>query len=94
MTILKVRDVLKGLGKKGFFPEEGDHTHLILHLNGKKTIIRTKVSHGSNEINDSLINLMSIQTKLDKKKFIDLINCPLSMEEYLQELRNQGISLS
>jgi hypothetical protein len=94
VTILKIRDILKGLEKKGFHSEEGDHTHLILHFNGKKTIIRTKVSHGSNEIGDNLINLMSIQTKLDKKKFIDLVNCPLSMENYLQELRNQGVSLS
>ena len=92
MTTLKVRDVLKGLEKKGFCLEEGDHTHLILRLDGKKTIVR-KVSHGSTEIGDNLINLMSIQIKLDKT-FLDLINCPLSMDAYVQELQNQGISLS
>ena len=90
MATLKARKILSGLEKKGFVQAEGDHTYLILYVNGKKTSIRTKVSHGSNEINDYLINKMSMQVKLERKKFLDLVNCPLSLERYLEELRSQG----
>jgi hypothetical protein len=94
MTTLKVRDILTGLGKKGFVQSESDHTHLIFFLNGKKTSIRTKVSHGSSEINDHLINLMSMQIKLDKKQFIDLVTCPFTLGDYLKELETQGYAFS
>ena len=90
MAALKARKILSGLEKKGFVQAEGDHTYLILYVNGKKTSIRTKVSHGSNEINDYLINKMSMQVKLERKKFLDLVNCPLSLQRYLEELRSQG----
>jgi len=90
LAALKARKVLSGLEKKGFVQAEGDHTFLIFYVNGKKTSIHTKVSHGSNEITDYLINKMSIQVKLEKKKFLDLVNCPLSLKRYLEELKSQG----
>ncbi|MCW4024701.1 MAG: hypothetical protein NWF01_06660 [Candidatus Bathyarchaeota archaeon] len=90
MAILKARKVLSGLEKKGFVQAEGDHTFLIFHVNGKKTSIRTKVSHGHNEIDDYLINKMSMQVKLEWNKFLDLINCPLSLERYLEDLKSRG----
>jgi len=94
MVTIKMRDIVHGLGKKGFCASESDHTRLVLYVNGKKTEIRTKVSHGSNEINDHLINLMSIQVKLEKDQFIDLIDCPLTLNDYLKELEKQGITFT
>lgn len=91
MTSIKTRKVLNGLIKKGFYLSPGDHKHLVFQVDGKKTSIRTKVSHGSKEINDYLINLMSIQIKLGKKQFIDLIGCPMTSKAYLNELQKQGI---
>jgi hypothetical protein len=90
LGVLKARRVLNGLEKKGFVQAEGDHTFLILYVNGKKTSIHTKISHGSNEINEYLINRMSIQLKLERKKFLDLVNCPLSIEQYIEELKFKG----
>lgn len=90
MTTLKVREVLRGLEKKGFLRSEGDHTFLIFYVNGKKTSIHTKVSHGSDEVDDHLINRMSIQVRLEKKKFVEMVNCPFSSEDYLKELKTQG----
>ncbi len=94
MVTIKVRDVLNGLEKKGFSRSEGDHSHLVFYVDGKKTAIRTKVSHGSSEIDDRLIHLMSIQLRLDKRKFIDLICCPLTLDDYLKELEEQGITFT
>lgn len=91
MTTIKTFKVVKGLKKKGFCQEEGDHTRLVFLFDGKKTKIRTKVSHGSKEISDYLINRMSIQLKLEKKQFLDLVDCPMSSMDYLKELQKQGI---
>lgn len=91
MPTMKVRDVLVGLNKKGFLQDENDHKHLILYVNGKKTIVRTKVSQGASEINDHLINLMSMQLHLEKKEFMDLVNCPLSFDDYIKKLNNAGL---
>ncbi len=64
MTVLKSKEVIKSLTKKGFKVSEGDHSHLVLHSGDKMTSIRTKVSHGSKgEVNDSLISKMSYQVK-------------------------------
>lgn len=90
MTILKAKEVVSNLEKKGFLRVENKHTFLIFQVNGKKTSIRTMVSHGSNEIDDYLINKMSIQVKLEKKKFIDFASCPFSTEDYLNELKGLG----
>jgi predicted RNA binding protein YcfA (HicA-like mRNA interferase family) len=94
MVTVKARDVLTGLGKKGFSLSQGDHSHLIFCVGGKKTAIRTKVSQGRSEIDDHLVNLMSMQVKLEKKKFIELINCPLTLNDYLRELEQQGITFT
>ncbi len=91
MVSIKMNDILHGLAKKGFIRSEGDHSHFVLYVAGKKTFIRTKVSHGGSEIGDHLIGLMSWQLKLDKEKFMDLIYCPLTLDAYLKELENQGI---
>lgn len=91
MTPIKTNKVLRGLTKKGFCLAKGDHKHLIFYVDGKKTSIRTKVSHGSREISDSLINQMSIQIGLEKKQFINFIDCPLSVKDYLKEIQKKGL---
>ena len=45
----KSREIKEGLIKKGFLPEQRDHTYLFLHVEGRKSSVRTKVSHGSKE---------------------------------------------
>ena len=91
MAVLKTRDVIKALTKKGFRSIEGDHTFLILYTNGIKTSIRTKVSRGSREIGDSLINIMASQLKLDKRGFKELIDCQKSEEDYIQQLKKERL---
>jgi len=93
MSPIKTNDIIHGLERKGFVRSEGDHSHFVLHLNGKRTLIRTKISHGNSEIGDRLIGLMSWQLKLDNKKFMDLIYCPLTLDGYLEELHNQGVQI-
>ena len=91
MATLKTRKIINSLTAKGFMPQNGDHKYLLFFVNGKKTRIKTKVSHGEDEIGDFLISQMQQQTHLKKKQdFLDLVNCPLSQRDYENILRSQG----
>jgi hypothetical protein len=78
------------LRQKGFLPHNGDHVYYYLYVDGKKTVVRTKISHGEKEIGDNLLSLMARQVKLTKKLFGDLIDCPLTHDQYVTQLRNAG----
>ena len=92
MTTFKSKQVEKALEKKGFIKVVTHHKRFYFNNNeGKRTEVRTYISHGKKEINDYLIESMSKQTKLSKEQFINLINCPLSKDEYIEILKAQGI---
>lgn len=87
----KSKKVERSLLKKGFHAEPRDHWCYVFYLNGKRTRVKTHTSHCNQEINDYLINKMSKQVHLSKAEFIDLIECPLSAEEYELILLENGI---
>ncbi|GMO60917.1 MAG: hypothetical protein Ta2D_06660 [Rickettsiales bacterium] len=95
MTSRKAKDIIKAFNKKGFVEKEyGDHYYFVYYtVANQKTIIKTKLSRGSNhnEIGDSLLNPMAKQCFLDKKDFINLVDCPLSREEYEKKLKNKKV---
>lgn len=91
MTTCKTKDVSAKLRKKGFVRnDDADHCQYFLYADGVKTKIRTKMSHGEREIGDALIQKMSKQLKLDKREFLDLVECRLDGETYLQMMRERG----
>lgn len=79
----KQADVERSLLNKGFQAGSGDHNYFFYHSKaGKKTIVRTKTSHGSREIDDNLLAQMAKQCKLSNKDFGLLVECPLSRDDY------------
>ena len=50
------KEIGAGLQKKGFVPRENDHTFYHLIVNGKKTVISTKISHGDSSIVVNAVN--------------------------------------
>lgn len=90
MSALKTKEVQKNLCKKGFESHHTDHEIFIYVLNGKKTNIRTKISHGETEIGDPLISMMARQLHLSKVQFTNFAKCIMSEEEYKQVLSEQG----
>ena len=58
---------------------------------GKKTIVRTKTSHGAREIDDNLLAQMAKQCKLSNGDFGLLVECPLSRDEYEAKLIATGV---
>ena len=93
MAVLDAKQISKSLKKKGFVESEGDHTFYTLYVDGIKTRVRTKLSHGETEIGDTLISLMQKQTFLSKKDFLRLIECPMSKEEYINKLIEENVIL-
>lgn len=88
--VFKSEKVKNSLSKKGFVWEPGDHNFYVLHVDGVRTHIRTKVSHCGRDINDYLIDKMKKQVCLSKNDFLDLINCPLSKEQYIEKMKING----
>ena len=92
MTLAK-KDVQSSLLKKGFHQSEGDH--IFFHyqrLNGTKTKIKTKYSHGKpNYIGLVLIQKMSQQCKLNKDDFVLMISCSIDQAKYESILIEKGI---
>lgn len=87
-------DVEGGLTRKGFQPNKpgADHNYFIyLSLAGKKARASTKTSYGKGfDIDDNLLGQMARQCGLTKKQFLDLLDCPLSREEYEKLLQQSG----
>jgi hypothetical protein len=94
MSPRKTREIKAALEHKGFVKSNSDHEVFRLRVKGKITSIRTHLSHGSNEYNDNLLALVARQLKLRRSQLNDLIDCPLSGEEYVAQLvRNGDIKL-
>ena len=91
MASLKTRDIINNLGKKGFdVNNTRDHIWLnYLTPEGRKTMIRTKLSHGEDSIGDPLISAMAKQTQLRKNEFINLVSCSMSREEYYSIVKDK-----
>ena len=90
----KKNDVSLRLQQKGFtLDDKRDHKYFFLYnTEGKKTVVNTKISHGSgNEIDDGLLRLMMKQIRLSKNEFDRYMDCTLSKEMYLDILREKNL---
>ena len=93
MTQLKPRTVESNLTRKGFRQTEGDHSRFVFYFEGRKTEIRTMVSHNSRDIGDELIHRMAKQVRLSKNEFVELASCTMGEEAYTARLRAVGVRL-
>lgn len=96
-NILDKKKTLKNLKKKGFEKYEGksdDHYWLEFWYKGKMTTQRTKISHGSNnDLEDFHISMMSKQTSMSKKFFMEFAKCNKSKDDYICHLESQNITI-
>jgi len=87
------REVEAALLRKGFRQVEGDHHRFIYwSTDEKKTPVKTKTSHGGGykTLQDGLLGDMARQCCLTKKDFLNLIDCPLTRDEYEARLIEHG----
>jgi hypothetical protein len=83
MATRKAREIKEGLTKKGFVAVQRDHTDLFFSVAGRKSGIHTKISHGNNEYGDNILSLVARQLRITTKQLDDLLDCPMSYEDYL-----------
>jgi len=90
MTTRAARDLQKALTSKGFRCAKTHHEMYWLFAHGKKTSIRTRISHGQKEYDTRLLGQMARQVGLTREEFADLIDCPLEEQPYLELLIKRG----
>jgi hypothetical protein len=89
---LEREDVEAALKKKGFAEEnDGDHKYFRLCIEGRYTGIFTKTSRGTKHrtIGPDNVTAMAKQVKLTAKAFRALVECSLTGESYVNELRQR-----
>ena len=87
----KQREVERSLVAKGFQSREGDHSYFHYWSRaGKKTVVFTKTSHGTRELDDGLLGRMAKQCRLSRADFDRLIDCPLDRDGYEAKLVMAG----
>ena len=84
-------DIERALLAKGFRYSNRDHRFLVLYVDDKPRDVRTKVSHGGPDYGDGLLSQVQRQLRLpSKRNLLELIDCPMSEDDYLSVLREQG----
>ena len=88
---VKTRDFRKRLLSLGFEEESGrDHIFYFYRHEGK-IAVRTKVSHGLDEIRQPILNLIGRQLQLNRDEFEDFLKGKVSPERYKRILLQRGI---
>lgn len=54
MATRKAREIKEGLTKKGFIAVQRDHTYLFFSVEGRKSGVHTKISHGNKDYGDNI----------------------------------------
>lgn len=94
MSVLDGKKTYKAMCSKGFtVTEQGgkDHKRIEFWHEGKLSRSRTKFSHNNQDLDDSLIGLISKQVGLTKKQFLAFAECTLTQEAYIEILRAQKL---
>lgn len=73
--------VAEALQAKGMEPDESHH-HMYRKTVDGATRLVTRISHNAKEINDDLGKRMANQLCLQLREFWQLVDCPLSEEEW------------
>jgi hypothetical protein len=87
----KTRAVRAALLSKGFIADDTHHEMFWLIVDGKKTSIRTRISHGVAEYGDNLLALVARQVGLSKKELYSLVDCPMDGEKLKRVLVERGM---
>ncbi len=79
--VRKTVAVEDALLKKGMQRDENHHHMFRLSIDGVAMLV-TRMSHGSNEIDNSLGKLMANQCGLKLKEFWELVDCTLGQADW------------
>ena len=81
----KKQKIASALQRKGFKLEQRHHKFFFYYsIDGKKTHVRTHISHGSSgqDVPNNLLKRMASQCKVSLEVFAELIDCTVNQEDY------------
>ncbi len=92
MKIRKSKEISKILLKKGFKLDNTHHQYYYFYdADDKRTPVYTYISHGIDEYGNDLMTKLKKQLKFQQTKDCeDFLDCPLTKEDYLKLLKNNG----
>lgn len=87
---LDKKKIRKNLKKKGFIENlDGPHIKYVFRRENRTDKIVTHVSHGGGKtIGKQLVSDMANQCKLTTVKFRKLVDCTMSGDDYINELKS------
>ena len=91
MSTIKTRDISKSLEAKGFKKQETHHEMYWLHVDGKKTSVRTRISHGSTEYDGYLLGQVAKEMGLRRSELNNFVECCLSATDYVKLLSERKL---
>lgn len=77
----KTRAIRAALLSKGFIADDTHHEMFWLVVDGRKTSIRTRISHGVAEYGDNLLALIARQVGLSRQELYGIVDCPMDGEK-------------
>ncbi len=90
MTAQPTAAIRTALTSKGFPQDNSHHEMYWLYHDGKKTSVRTRISHGATEYGDNLLGQMARQVGLTRPEFSDFIACPMTAARYTALVTERG----
>ena len=91
MSSYPTRGIRIALARKGFRQDNTHHYLFWLYVDGQKTPVRTRLSHGLREYGDSLLSMVAREMRLRRGELDAFIECPLSYEAYVEILIQRGV---
>ena len=88
---VKTRDLRKQLLSLGFEEDRGKDHIFYFYRYEEKIVVRTKVSHGLDEIRQPILGLIAKQLQMNRDEFEDLLKGKVSSERYKKILTERGI---
>ena len=86
----KTRAIRAALLSKGFIADDTHHEMFWLVVDGKKTSVRTRISHGVAGYGDNLLALIARQIGLNNRELYSLVDCPMDGERLIKILNERG----
>ncbi len=85
-------DIRAALLRKGFREKANDHWFFYLYVDGKKTAVFTRLSHGSKykTYSDDLVHKVAQQIGLLKDEFLKFVECTINHTQHVGILKAKG----
>jgi len=87
---IRARVLHAALVRMGFVPVNNKHVFYFHTIEGRRTGVRTMISHGEDECREPLLHKMARQLYLKRSELDSFVDGTMTPEDYLAILRAKG----